>query len=86
MSVPGRLPPQPDQGDLRNWARQLVDYIINKERSADFAVQARPVQLQHITGGEKAFVDGLVMWDVTNGIPVYSKAGQWHKFSDDTAV
>lgn len=58
---------------MLRWAQDIHNYL----RGADNAVvEAQTLLMQHQVGGEKASVDGLLMWD-TNGYPVVSKSGEW---------
>jgi hypothetical protein len=72
----GALPPYPT-GDLRLWATQLVEYILDKERSTSGINNARPVFLQHMTGDERALEDGILMFDPVLNKPVVSLGGAW---------
>lgn len=78
------LPPYP-RGDLNAWARQIVDYLLTREQ-INTETLPQPVQLPHRIGNEKALADGLILYDPVAGEPVYSKAGQWYKFSDGTVA
>ena len=69
----GFIVPTPNKDNMLRWAQDIHNYL----RGADNAVvEAQTVLLQHQVGGEKASVDGLLMWD-TNGYPVVSKSGEW---------
>jgi hypothetical protein len=69
---------------MLRWAQDVHNYL----RGGDNAVvEPQTVLMQHQIGGEKASVDGLLMWD-TNGYPVVSKSGEWKPLviSDGHAV
>lgn len=78
------LPPYPG-GDLREWARQVVDYLLSRERIEQETLP-QVVLLPHKKGGEKALTDGLLMYDPVAGEPVFTKNGQWCRMSDGTPV
>ena len=69
----GFIVPTPNKDNMLRWAQDIHNYL----RGADnAAVEAQTLLMQHQVGGEKASVDGLLMWD-TNGYPVVSKSGEW---------
>lgn len=77
------LPPYPLGGDWQTWARQLVEYLNNQARSEEF-VAPRVVSLLHQippVDQYRALEDGLLMYDPSLGVPVYSKNGQWNQFT-----
>lgn len=81
-----RQPPYPGGEDWRSWATKLIEFLTSGQ-PIEQETQPTPVQLPHrIRGDEKAFTDGLLMYDVTAGEPVFSKNGQWCKVSDGTPV
>lgn len=72
----GFIVPVPTSQTLVRWATDVHNYLRN---TASGAVEPETVLMQHQIGGEKATVDGLLMWDATNGYPVVSKSGQWRE-------
>ncbi len=69
----GFIVPVPNKDNMLRWAQDVHNYL----RGGDNAVvEPQTVLMQHQIGGEKASVDGLLMWD-TNGYPVVSKSGSW---------
>lgn len=69
----GFIVPTPNKDNMLRWAQDIHNYL----RGADNAtVEPQTILMQHQVGGEKASVDGLLMWD-TNGYPVVSKSGEW---------
>lgn len=67
--------PTPLARDLFGWATDVHNYL---RSTSSGAVEPQTVLLQHQIGGEKATVDGLLMWD-TAGYPVVSKNGEWRQ-------
>jgi hypothetical protein len=59
------------------WATDVHNYL---RTSGTTAVEPETVLMQHQIGGEKATVDGLLMWD-TAGYPVVSRDGVWHQLT-----
>jgi hypothetical protein len=57
------------------WATDVHNYL---RTSGTTAVEPETILMQHQIGGEKATVDGLLMWD-TAGYPVVSKGGVWRQ-------
>lgn len=69
----GFIVPVPNKDNMLRWAQDVHNYL----RGGDNAVvEPQTILMQHQVGGEKASVDGLLMWD-TNGYPVVSKSGEW---------
>ena len=56
-------------GNVAAWATQLVGYLTRRSNAA--------VTLPHMVGGEKATVDGMLMWDPSAGKAVVSSGGAW---------
>ena len=75
-----RLPPYPS-GNLQQWALALVDYL-QRVDGVDAEILPEPILLQHLTGDEKALQDGLVMFEPTLKVPVYSAGGVWRTFDN----
>lgn len=69
--------PVPTSQNLTRWATDVHNYL--RATSTD-AVEPETILMQHQLGGEKATVDGLLMWD-TAGYPVVSRDGAWHRLS-----
>jgi len=67
--------PVPTSQTLIRWATDVHNYL---RISGTGAVEPETILMQHQIGGEKATVDGLLMWD-TDGYPVVSKDGSWHQ-------
>ena len=67
--------PVPTSQSLVRWATDVHNYLRD---SGTNAVEPTTTLMQHQIGGEKATVDGLLMWD-TAGYPVVSKDGVWHQ-------
>lgn len=71
-----RLPNPSRYEDWRSWAKDLV------KLAEQPATNQRPsptiLLLRHMSGGESAAIDGLVMFDPVQGCPVYSHNGAWH--------
>lgn len=67
--------PVPTSQTLMRWATDVHNYL---RATASSAVEPQTVLMQHQIGGEKATVDGLLMWD-TAGYPVVSKDGVWRE-------
>jgi hypothetical protein len=78
------IPPYPG-GDWRSWALQLVEYL-RRDTPRQEEVLPRVIQLGFQIGGERASTDGLVMYSPTEGVPVYSKNGQWLRFDTNAPV
>ena len=65
-------PPAPSGTEWKTWGERLVSYLsTNKDK------------LRHITSGESAAEDGILMWDRTLGTLVVSKNGAWVKVKLD---
>lgn len=71
----GFIVPVPTGQTLLRWAADVHNYL---RTSNSGAVEPETILMQHQIGGEKATVDGLLMWDQA-GYPVVSKAGQWRE-------
>lgn len=67
--------PVPTSQTLTRWATDVHNYL---RITATNAVEPETILMQHQIGGEKATVDGLLMWD-TAGYPVVSKGGEWRQ-------
>lgn len=67
--------PVPTAQSLLRWATDVHNYLRTTNTGA---VEPQTVLMQHQIGGEKATVDGLLMWD-TAGYPVVSKGGEWRQ-------
>ena len=67
--------PVPTSQTLMRWATDVHNYL---RITGTGAVEPETVLMQHQIGGEKATVDGLLMWD-TAGYPVVSKGGEWRQ-------
>lgn len=66
------MPPAPLGPNWKPWGERLVAYLAtNKEK------------LRHITAGESASEDGVLMWDRSLGTVVVSKGGVWVKVKLD---
>jgi hypothetical protein len=68
--------PVPTSQTLTRWATDVHNYL---RITGTGAVEPETILMQHQIGGEKATVDGLLMWDAVNGYPVVSKDGSWHQ-------
>ena len=65
-------PPAPSGTEWKTWGERLVSYLsTNKDK------------LRHITSGESASEDGILMWDRALGTIVVSKNGAWVKVKLD---
>ena len=65
-------PPPPLGSDWKVWGERLVSFLsTNKDK------------LRHITSGESASEDGILMWDRSQGTLVVSKNGAWVKVKLD---
>lgn len=65
-------PPAPLGTDWKKWGERLVTHLTtNKDK------------LRHITAGESASEDGVLMWDRSLGTVVVSKGGAWVKLKLD---
>lgn len=71
----GFIVPVPTPQTLLRWATDVHNYL---RASSVNSVEPQIVLMQHQIGGEKATVDGLLMWD-TAGYPVVSKNGEWRQ-------
>ena len=67
--------PVPTPSSLVRWATDVHNYLRSLDNSV---VEPQITLMQHQIGGEKATVDGLLMWD-TAGYPVVSKSGEWRQ-------
>jgi hypothetical protein len=83
----GALPPFPSGGNWREWARQLVEYLQNRDLSQAETLP-QPVFLQHqiLPDMSRAFQDGILMYDPALQSPVYSHNGQWKTFDTTTSI
>ena len=70
--------PSPADSTLMRWATDVHNYLRD---SGTNSVEPTTVLMQHQIGGEKATVDGLLMWDAVNGYPVVSEGGEWHQLT-----
>jgi hypothetical protein len=71
----GFIVPVPTSQNLTRWATDVHNYLRSLDNKV---VEPQTVLMQHQIGGEKATVDGLLMWDTT-GYPVVSKNGEWRQ-------
>jgi hypothetical protein len=71
----GFIVPVPTGQNLTRWATDVHNYLRSLDNKV---VEPQTVLMQHQIGGEKATVDGLLMWDTT-GYPVVSKSGEWRQ-------
>lgn len=71
----GFIVPVPTPQTLLRWATDVHNYL---RTAGGNAVEPETILMQHQIGGEKATVDGLLMWD-TAGYPVVSKGGEWRQ-------
>jgi hypothetical protein len=69
--------PIPTSQNLIRWATDVHNYL---RMTGTGAVEPETILMQHQIGGEKATVDGLLMWD-TAGYPVVSRDGSWHQLT-----
>lgn len=67
--------PVPTPQTMLRWATDVHNYL---RIVGTNAVEPETILMQHQVGGEKATVDGLLMWD-TAGYPVVSKGGEWRE-------
>lgn len=73
-------PPYPDAFvNWHEWAVMLVDYINQKD--SQYELFPKPVKLQTRVPDSKAFEDGIIMYDTSVGLPVFSKNGNWYDFA-----
>jgi len=73
----GFIVPVPTGQNLTRWATDVHNYLRDFDNKA---VEPQTILMQHQIGGEKATVDGLLMWD-TAGYPVVSHDGAWHQLT-----
>lgn len=73
----GFIVPVPTPQTMLRWATDVHNYL---RASSVNSVEPQTVLMQHQIGGEKATVDGLLMWD-TAGYPVVSRGGSWHQLT-----
>ena len=71
----GFIVPTPTSQNLSRWATDVHNYLRSLDNKV---VEPQTILMQHQIGGEKATVDGLLMWDTT-GYPVVSKSGEWRQ-------
>lgn len=76
------LPPYPLTNDWKSWATQIVEFLISEARSEEF-VAPRVISLLHQIPPDiyRPLDDGLVMFDPSLGVPVFSEGGQWRQFT-----
>lgn len=74
----GFIVPAPTSQNLTRWATDVHNYLRDFDNKV---VEPQTVLMQHQIGGEKATVDGLLMWDAVNGYPVVSEGGAWHQLT-----
>lgn len=74
----GFIVPVPTSQNLTRWATDVHNYLRDLDNKV---VEPQTVLMQHQIGGEKATVDGLLMWDAVNGYPVVSEGGIWHQLT-----
>ena len=74
----GFIVPVPTSQNLARWATDVHNYLRDLDNKV---VEPQTVLMQHQIGGEKATVDGLLMWDAVNGYPVVSEGGVWHQLT-----
>lgn len=74
----GFIVPVPTSQNLTRWATDVHNYLRDIDNKV---VEPQTVLMQHQIGGEKATVDGLLMWDTVNGYPVVSRDGVWHQLT-----
>jgi hypothetical protein len=74
----GFIVPVPTSQNLTRWATDVHNYLRDFDNKV---VEPQTVLMQHQIGGEKATVDGLLMWDAVNGYPVVSEGGVWHQLT-----
>jgi len=81
------LPPYPLSDNWREWAQQIVEYLVNQARSEEF-VAPRTLGLSHQLPNEvyRAVVDGLVMFDPDRSAPVFSENGDWVLFLHENSI
>lgn len=77
------LPPYPT-GDLNAWARQITDFLISAQNSEQGGTKAAPVALQHKVSDERAFQDGVLMYDPITDNIVVSVNNVWEPLSMGT--
>lgn len=78
-----QLPPYPI-GDLRQWATELVEYLQNRD-SVESEVIAKPVAFSHRLTDERAFDDGLVMYNPTINRLEVTVDDEWTPIAHDIA-
>lgn len=71
----GFIVPVPTAATILKWAQDIHAYLRDTNNAV---VEPETILMQHQIGGEKATVDGLLMWD-TDGYPVVSKGGEWRQ-------
>ena len=74
----GFIVPVPTSQNLTRWATDVHNYLRSLDNKV---VEPQTILMQHQIGGEKATVDGLLMWDAVNGYPVVSEGGVWHQLT-----
>ena len=65
-------PPPPLGADWKSWGERLNSFLAHSKD-----------KLRHLTSGESASEDGIMMWDRTNQTIVVSKNGAWVKVKLD---
>lgn len=79
-------PPFPG-GDLRVWARQMVEYLTNRDQSrAEVTPQTILLESQRPPELPRPTTDGLMMYDPTRGRVVYAAGGAWVPMAPAEAV
>lgn len=81
------LPPFPSEGDWRDWANRLYEYL-SDPGARDEEILPKPLLLQHQTKAvlSRASVDGLVMFDPTLQQIVYSSEGAWIPINPEAPI
>lgn len=63
-------------GDMKTWARQMYEYLSNQSLLTK-AVTAEPILLARQTSNARAGVDGIVLFNPTLRVPVFSRDGNY---------
>lgn len=71
----GFIVPVPTATNIVKWAQDIHVYLRDTNNNV---VEPETILMQYQVGGEKATIDGLLMWD-TAGYPVVSKNGEWRQ-------
>jgi len=73
----GRLPPNPSAfRSLNEWASQLYEFFLAQSRVGE-RTDPTPVLLAHQTGGERAAVNGILIYDPVTKEPLVASVGVW---------